>query len=82
MEIIGKIIGLLICGGILFLYLGAFACLIYMAKVLNDVHKEEKKGISITMMDGKTAHGMADLKNDAMSVVSLIPQTLSFVPLC
>ena len=44
MEIIGKIIGFMICGGILFLYLGAFACLIYMAKVLNDVHKEEKKG--------------------------------------
>ena len=44
MEIIGKIIGYLIVGGIFLLFLGAFAVLFKINKVMDDVRKEEKKG--------------------------------------
>ena len=44
MEIIGKIIGCLIVGGVFVLFMGTFAVLFKMYKVMNAVHKEEKKG--------------------------------------
>lgn len=44
MEIIGKIIGCLIVGGVFVLFLDTFAVLFKMYKVMNAVHKEEKKG--------------------------------------
>ncbi len=44
MEIIGRIIGYLIIGGIFFLVLGVFAALIKIFKNMLKISKEEKKG--------------------------------------